>query len=213
MIRAYDEEYVALAQRILGDAFDFAVLTVGVEADYFADLFITSLSARQFEKGNPAYVAGITGCELVRRVYEQHHMDIGDVEDVMYADKSPEYWGGYSLAFYQWYIGETFERILRAISMKEIIKMYPTFHEMDILQFVDAMNDRMRSVYPLTCLQERRKISGMSQRELAKVSGVSVRQIQMLEQRQRDINKTQAETIMKLSKALHCRMEDLLEKL
>ena len=29
-IRAYDEEYLAGAQRILGDAVDFAVMTLGV---------------------------------------------------------------------------------------------------------------------------------------------------------------------------------------
>ncbi|MCQ5258578.1 helix-turn-helix domain-containing protein [Mediterraneibacter faecis] len=35
-------------------------------------------------------------------------------------------------------------------------------------------------------------LAGLSQRELAVLSGVSVRQIQLFEQRQRDINQTRA---------------------
>jgi len=42
---------------------------------------------------------------------------------------------------------------------------------------------------------------------------VPLRQIQLFEQGQRDINKTAAVTLYKLSKALCCRMEDLLESL
>lgn len=54
---------------------------------------------------------------------------------------------------------------------------------------------------------------GFSQSKLAKEAGVSLRQIQMLEQRQRDINKTQLETAVKIAKALGCKVEDLVEYL
>ena len=53
--------------------------------------------------------------------------------------------------------------------------------------------------------------NGLSQAELAAVSGVALRQIQLFEQRQRDINCAAAITILKLSRSLHCRMEDLME--
>lgn len=51
----------------------------------------------------------------------------------------------------------------------------------------------------------------MTQSELAAEADVPLRQIQLFEQGQRDINKTSAITLLKLSKALHCKMEDLLE--
>ena len=51
----------------------------------------------------------------------------------------------------------------------------------------------------------------MSQTALAAESGVPLRQIQLFEQGQRDINKTSAATLKQLSKALCCRMEDLIE--
>ena len=43
-------------------------------------------------------------------------------------------------------------------------------------------------------------------------SGVSLRSIQMYEQRNKDINKASAETLYRLSKVFGCSMEDLLEK-
>jgi DNA-binding Xre family transcriptional regulator len=52
----------------------------------------------------------------------------------------------------------------------------------------------------------------MSQSELAAEADVPLRQIQLFEQRQRSINMTAAVTLLKLSKALCCRMKDLLEK-
>ena len=47
--------------------------------------------------------------------------------------------------------------------------------------------------------------------EKAKRSNVSLRSIQMYEQRNKDINKASAETVLSLAKVLGCTMEDLLE--
>jgi transcriptional regulator with XRE-family HTH domain len=84
---------------------------------------------------------------------------------------------------------------------------------MDIAKFVEQMNALMKAVYLQTRLREHRDNCGMSQAELAEESGVPLPQIQLFEQGQRDINKTAAVTLYKLSKALCCRMEDLLEPL
>jgi transcriptional regulator with XRE-family HTH domain len=59
-------------------------------------------------------------------------------------------------------------------------------------------------------LAEIRNERGLSQRQLSEESGVSVRMIQHYEQRVKDINKASAETIYRLSKALNCKMEDLI---
>ena len=45
----------------------------------------------------------------------------------------------------------------------------------------------------------------------AKLSGVSLRSIQMYEQKVNDIDKAQARTVYKLSRVLGCTVEDLLE--
>ena len=42
-------------------------------------------------------------------------------------------------------------------------------------------------------------------------SGVSLRSIQMYEQRQKNINKARVESLYKISKVLGCTIEDLIE--
>ncbi len=59
----------------------------------------------------------------------------------MYAEnRSEEYWAGWALAYYQWEAGMSFEEINLYVPIKEVMSMYYPFHEMDIRQFVDAMN-------------------------------------------------------------------------
>lgn len=57
-------------------------------------------------------------------------------------------------------------------------------------------------------LKRLRKLAGLSQREL---SGVPLRQIQLFEQRQRNINHTKAIDVVKLARVLGCKTEDLLQ--
>jgi transcriptional regulator with XRE-family HTH domain len=59
-------------------------------------------------------------------------------------------------------------------------------------------------------LRRLRTYANLSQSQLAGASGVALRQIQLFEQGKRDIHKTQGETLMRLSRALNCRIEDLL---
>ena len=211
MIRAYDEDYVMSAQRILGDMMDFAVNTLEYEGDAFFSMFIVSGLALQFGKGNPSYVAGRTGCELAREVLRESGLKDPDVPDEMYLDKSPEYWSGWALAYYQWYTGRSFERIHKAVPVRMILEMYRTLHEADLMKFVAVMDEKLQDYYVDTNLKRLRTGMGLSQSELARLSGVAKRQIQLLEERHRDINKAQAFTLFKLGKALHCDCEDLLE--
>lgn len=212
-IRAYDELYLSSAQNILGHAVDFAVMTLEIESAVFGNALAVSASGKQFAQGNPRYVAGMNGCEFAREVLDDVKISYPDVADAMYLDKSPEYWAGWALAYYQWSTDTTFMDILKAVPLDDIIRMYPVYHEMDIAKFVEQMNELMKAVYPQTRLRAHRDNCGMSQAELAEESGVPLRQIQLFEQGQRDINKTAAVTLYKLSKALRCRMEDLLEPL
>ena len=211
VIHAYDEEYFESARRIMGDLFDFAMVTAGVSPETLQKMMITSSSIRQFEKGNPSYVAGMTGCELFIKMVEESGLSIKIPAEEMYLDKSPEYWSGWAIAFYQWYSGKSFERILEYISIEELLNMYPVFHEMDIMQFVDEVDKKIASGSTGTRLSIIRKYAGLTQKELSEISDVPLRQIQLFEQRQRDINKCQAETLLRLSKALKCNIEDILE--
>ena len=211
VIRAYDEAYLHSAQNILGHAVDFSVLSLELDPDTFGNAFAVSSVSKQFARGNPYYVAGVNGCELARMVLSETHTPFTDTEDVMYLDKSPEYWAGWALAFYQWYTSRDFMDILTAAPLSRIIAMYPVYHEMDITRFTEHMDALVKDFYPDTRLKVLRMNSGLSQSGLAADSDVALRQIQLFEQRQRDINSAAAITLLKLSKSLHCRMEDLME--
>ena len=210
-IRAYDESYVDSAQNILGHAVDFAVMTLNIEADSFGKALSVSTASKQFEIGNPKYVAGMTGCEFTREVLIETCTKHDDAEDVMYLDRSPEYWSGWALAFYQWYSKRSFMDILTIVPLSEIIKMYNIYHEQDIINFVEHMDKIIREKSEYTRLRIRRMNCGMSQSELANDSGVALRQIQLFEQKQRNINNASSVTLLRLSKSLNCRIEDLME--
>ena len=88
--------------------------------------------------------------------------------------------------------------------------MYPLFHEMDITNFVEALNHRMNANAPGNTLKRIREACGLSQRELAEQSGVKLRMIQLYEQGVNDIQRAQAQTLYKLSRTLGCSIETLL---
>ena len=66
--------------------------------------------------------------------------------------------------------------------------------------------------FPETNIKRIRMAYGCTQKELAERSGVSLRSIQMYEQRNKNINKASADAVYCLAKALGCTMEDLIEK-
>lgn len=156
MIHAYSDLYLESTQNIIGHMFDFAVNENGILGDTFAEMFTRSQYAGQVEKGNPAFVAGKTGPELARLVLESEGYGKPIKDDVMYADRSPEYWVGWSVAYYQWLINKSFSYIFEAVKFSELIKMYPIYHEMDITQFVTEMDRRMAMYYQETSLEYER---------------------------------------------------------
>lgn len=212
MIHAYDKIYLDKARTALGRMLDFAVYDLKYDIEDFFVLFITSGIAARFEKGDYRVIVGMSGVELAYKVLELTKGEENRIKPQYSADRSEEYWAGWALAYYQWDTALSFEEIVRAVPMKRILQMYSPYHEMDIRQFCDKMNELYRTAQPETNLKAFRQRSGLSQRELAEQSGVPLRTIQQYEQRQKSINKAQAEYLLMLARTLCCAMEDLLEK-
>ena len=82
---------------------------------------------------------------------------------------------------------------------------------MDITAFIEAMDKKIAERIVCTNLKNIRENRGLSQSELSAASGVQLHSIQLYEQRVNDIDKAQAQTLFKISLALGCKMEDLLE--
>ena len=211
MIHAYQEIYLSKAQGVLGEAFDYAVNTCNISGENFIKQFIVSSASKKMENGEPAYLAGKSGIELVKDIVaETTGKELTEVPPDR-LDRSTEYWIGWAIAYYQWWSGRKFNTIFKGFTFDELQKMYYTIHEADISKFADIADERMKELYPETNLKRIRMAYGCTQAELAKKTGVSLRSIQMYEQRNKDINKANADTLYRISKVLGCSMEDLIE--
>lgn len=211
MIRAYHKVYLEKARNNLGRMLDFATYDLGYDPCTFFNLFINSGLAKGFEKGEFHLTVGVSGVELAYRVLELTNHQIEDPQPRYTVDRSPEYWAGWALAYYQWETALSFLDILECVPLDDIIRMYSPYHEMDIRQFCDRMNELYREANPETRLKQVRQRAGLSQSELAEQSGVPVRTIQQYEQRQKNINKAKAEYLVMLARVLNYPAEELIE--
>lgn len=212
MTHAYQEIYLSKAQSVIGDAFDYAVNTCAIPGSDFVKLFIASSVSNRMENGEPAYLAGKSGIEIVREIVAETKGQELQIEPQEHFGRSKEYWIGWAVAYYQWYSGRKYRDIFKVLSFADLQKMYYTLHEADITKFVDIVDSKIKEYFPETNLKRIRTTYGFTQAELAERSGVSLRSIQMYEQRNKNINKASADTMYSLAKALGCTMEDLIER-
>ena len=211
MIHAYSEFYLYDAKQNLAEMFDYAIRICEMDGELVSKLFVQSGYADKFERGNPAIISGISGIELARKVIMYAYPNRIFPEEFIFGDRSNIFWAGWALAEYQWTTCKRFKDIFSRVSFTEIISMYSVYHEMDIEHFIEDMNKKYNTIEPETHLKTIRVNRGISQTELAKLSGVKLRSIQMYEQKVNDIDKAQVGTIYKLSRVLGCTIEDLLE--
>ena len=212
MTHAYQEIYLSKAQSVIGDAFDYAVNTCAILGTDFVKLFIASSVSKRMENGEPAYLAGKSGIEIVREIVAETKGQELQIEPQEHFGRSKEYWIGWAIAYYQWYSGRKYSDIFKVFSFEDLQKMYYTLHEADITKFVDIVDSKIKEYFFETNLKRIRTAYGFTQAELAERSGVSLRSIQMYEQRNKNINKASADSMYSLAKALGCTMEDLIER-
>lgn len=211
MMSAYDKNYLEKARTSLGRMLDFAVYDLKFDIKEFFDRFIISGIASDFENGDSKTIAGKSGVELAYEVLERTGENVRNIKPQFTANRSEEYWTGWALAYYQWKTAIPFAEIVKYIPIIEIKALYSPYHEMDIRHFADKMNELYNKEKPETNLKIYRKRANLSQKELAELADIPVRMIQHYEQRQKNINKAQAEYLARLSRVLNCNIEELLE--
>ena len=212
MTRAYQEIYLSNAQELLGDAFDYAINVCGIAGDSFVKLFSVSSVSARIENGEPIYLSGKSGIEAVVDVLVETTGKAPTATPQAKFSRSRAYWVGWAVSYYQWFSGRKFSDIFKVLSFEELQQMYSPLHEADISKFTDIVDTKVREYFADTNLKRIRTLYGCTQAELAERSNVSLRSIQMYEQRNKDINKAGAETVLRLAKVLGCTVEDLLEK-
>ena len=106
----------------------------------------------------------------------------------------------------------SFKDIVEKVSLESIPSLYSPYHEMDIRQFCDKMNELISYGRGMqSSLQKFGKIAGITQEEFAQKIGISVRSIQQYEQHQKNINVASVQTARNMATILNCHIEDLLE--
>ena len=206
MIRAYNEVYLDDACNLLGSYFDIAVNEENKNIHQAVTSFLLSSQSRLFECGYPQLISGSSGCDLYNKVFLKNIKS-----KRLFLNKSKEYWFGYYLAYYQWYTSVKFIFIFTYIRPEELLRMYSPYHEMDVMHFVNDINDIINKRKKNTNLENVRQSHDLTRKQLSFMSGVPIRTIEQYEQRRKDINKASGTTLVALAKALFVQPEDLLE--
>ena len=213
MTAAYNELYLDDAMNNLGDMIDFATRDLGYDPDEFFGWFISSGIASKFETGNPKYITGMSGFELAETVLSLTNISYKKQEPSYIDSKGREYWSGWILAYYQWETNMRFEDMVKnGLTLSTVFSMY-ILHEADVSKFVESANNIIEhnKAIRTSRLKTIRNARGFTQQELSDYSGVSLRMIQLYEQKQNEIGKAQVRVVLRLAKALGCDIEDLID--
>ncbi len=209
---AYNEWYLEDATCNLGEFFDYMVHDLKVNIDQAFEWLAYSATGHHFENGNPAFLGGMSGVELARKLIYELTGDRIATPPTQDIDRSPEYWTGWSLANYQWRSERRFsEMIEKGLTASRVCDMY-ILHEADASKFYETAeviiseSEQMKS----SRIKRLRAYYGYTQKQLSEASGVSLRMIQLYEQGQNDLSKAQADVVKSLAKSLGCTMEDLV---
>jgi len=206
---AYSQLYLAKSSRAIGNMLHNAVLEYEMDGDDFLARFIQSDIAAQFECGNPKYIAGKSGMELLIEVMEKTSGEMPNIAEIKSYERSYAYWVGWMLTHYQWYSGRTFKSILDTIPYDELASLYDTLHEADIHKSYEMLD--MHFANSESKLKTVRKHCGLTQEELSLASNVSLNTIRAYERKSKDLNKARVDIVINLAKALKCDAIELLD--
>ncbi len=210
-MHAYNDLYLNDARRSLANSLDYAVYSLGMDLNDYYNMFIRSDICTRFEKGDPFIVSGKSGIELALMIVSRNMGEQEYRERIYHQGKTPEYWAGWALAFYQWYTTCSFSRLECEVPISGIMNMYDKYHEMDIMHFVDRLNEMRKAARLTTYLKKYRELRGYSQSQLSDMTGIPLRTLQHYEQGDKPLAKANAAYIISLARALECRPEELIE--
>ncbi|MCR5269364.1 MAG: hypothetical protein K6E16_12720 [Lachnospiraceae bacterium] len=142
---AYSELYIEKAQLTLGSMLDYAVYDLKMDIRDFYKMFLHTRIADAFGSGDPKYTVGMSGAELADEVLHEITGEYTYKRPGYRFYRTPEYWAGWALAYYEWYSSIPFARIEESVPIDEIVEMYHPYHEADISKFTDAIDSKINS--------------------------------------------------------------------
>ena len=207
-MKAYNSSYINSAMTCLGEMMDYGVNNCGIEPSKFFETFIGLGYATAFESGNPKYVVGMSGNELAQRVIDEGKLTTNPFSNKEYPCI---YWCGWILAYYQWNTAMPFRDIIACLGWDYLMKSYPALHTASEDKAVSTFSKIIKKAQKTTRIQAARLNYGYSQSQLAKASEINLRTLQEYENKRRDINRASGDVLRRLSRALSCSIEDIME--
>lgn len=209
MMHAYDKVYLEDAMRNLGGMFDFAVNAAAIPMERFYAMFLSSEESFQFGKGNPKYIAGMSGIELAERIIAQARDSSFLFDRDLCITPSREYWAGWALAYLQWYTARSFAQLnISGISAPALLQSYDPLHEADITKILEVFLPLLEDSG--SRLKKARKQIGLTQETLAEKTGISLRMIRAYEQGSQPLRRAEAGTLLTLAQCLNVPPDYLL---
>lgn len=210
-MNAYSDTYLEDVMDNLGSMLDGAV-RLGIPAGEFTEMFLRSEVCAGIEAGHPRYLAGLSGPEMLYLILSKEMKDGPETAGIPQSVSSPEYWAFWALAYLQWETGEPFRFLLRnGLDVDTLLSFYPTMHEAGLSVWTEVALHRIEAFQRenAPALKRLRRSAGLTQEDLARRSGVTLRMVRAYEQRTQDLSRAEYRTILRIAHALHCSPADL----
>lgn len=166
--------------------------------EYIQKRICESKMINEFEKSNVILIAFSS--------YEKNYSLIfDDYNDFEYRRDNTLNWISY--AYIYLFINQqvTFETLFILFPIKEMIKLFPLYHEMSITKLDEVFYEKTK--YSL--LDGIMNKKEMSSYKLAELTGISVSTIKALRYNKRDLNKLQYSYVREIAKYLNVKIESL----
>lgn len=206
MIQDYSCNHI---RETIAVCFDYAMNSLKIKPDIFVNIFINSKAINKIKIMHPGYFFGMSGIEICQNILDEANIKYDKSIEYESLDRNIYYWVGDSLAYYAFNKNYRYKYVFSFVSIESLLKMYDKYHEIDISYFVNKLDEyRKLSPSKLKNIRENRRLS---QNDLSLYSMVSLRTIRAYEQKQKDINKAEVMTVLKLAHTLNCSIDDILE--
>ncbi len=123
-----------IAEEKLGDVFEIAVMSDGLELEDFVSKFLESDVCRAFEEGNPMYIYGMSATELLDRI-----LGTAPHERRRCWMYTANFYVGQAYAYAQWRLNVPFRALAEAVEPYILYCSYFKYGDYDMSRTLDGI--------------------------------------------------------------------------
>lgn len=208
-IKNRNNRLIITAIELVAEMFEYAKGYYKMECNRFFKLFNETYISDSIYNLDIICIYGKSSIELVDDIFKMNDVKLHCRHPKNIVRSSKYYWLGLIISSYC--IGKriSFREFEKKINIVDLLNMYDIMHEAPQIRVIDEIDNIIRRQEP--SLARIRKLKKMSQKELSILSNVSLRSIQMYEQRQKSIGKASFETVRNLANALSVNIDALYD--